>query len=282
MKNTDILLHKRVCFIGAGAMAGAIVGGILRNKLIAPQNIAMVAPREGTRNKVQSKFKGVVTSPVASTVLPTADIAVLAVKPQVAPEVMKSIRALLNPNGALVISVMAGFTVSDLESALDGKKKHRIIRLMPNTNLLAGHGCVGFSTGTNVTGADEAVVTKIFGSLGFCAKVTEAQMVGVTGMAGSGPAFVASFIEAMSDAGVRNGLPRDLANKYAFHTVFGTAKLLLESDMSTLQLKEMVCSPGGTTIAGVEALEQNGLRYAIMSAVNASAEKSLLMAKSKS
>jgi pyrroline-5-carboxylate reductase len=281
MKATDLLLQKRICFIGAGAMASAIVGGILRNKLVTPGNIAMVDPGEAARKKAQSKFKGVVTAPIASTVLPTADIAVFAVKPQVAHDVMKAVKPLLNPKGALIISVMAGFTVADLEKGLDGNKKHRVIRLMPNTNLLAGHGCVGFSTATNVSSDDEAIVNKIFGGLGFCAKVTEEQLLGVTGLAGSGPAYVATFIEALADAGVRNGLPRELANKYAFHTVFGTAKLLLETDISTLQLKEMVCSPGGTTIAGVEAMEKNGLRYAIMTAVNASAEKSLLMAKSK-
>ncbi|CUG92125.1 delta-1-pyrroline-5-carboxylate reductase, putative [Bodo saltans] len=272
--------YQRICFVGAGAMASAIVGGILRNKLVAPENISLIAPRDCTREKAQRKFRGVVTSPVASSVLPTADIAVLAVKPQVAPGIMRAIKPHLHPRGALVLSVMAGFTVADLEAALDGNKKHRIIRTMPNTNLLAGHGCVGYSTASNVTPEDEAVVNKIFGSLGFCAKVTEMQLLGVTGLAGSGPAYVATFIEALSDAGVKNGLPRELANKYAFHTVFGTAKLLLESDLSTLQVKEMVCSPGGTTIAGIEALEKNGLRYATMSAVNASAEKSLMMSKS--
>ncbi|CUG92124.1 delta-1-pyrroline-5-carboxylate reductase, putative [Bodo saltans] len=278
---SDILANKKFCFVGAGAMAGAIVGGILRNKLIAPENISMIAPSDATRNKVKALYKGVVVSAAASNVLPAADVVFLAVKPQVAPEVMESIKQYLKPTGVLVVSVMAGFTVAGLETALDGKQQHRMIRTMPNTNLLAGHGCVGYSTASNVTAQDEAVVNKIFGSLGFCAKVTEMQLLGVTGLAGSGPAYVATFIEALSDAGVKNGLPRALSNKYAFHTVFGTAKLLLESDLSTLQVKEMVCSPGGTTIAGIEALEKNGLRYATMSAVNASAEKSLLMAKSK-
>jgi pyrroline-5-carboxylate reductase len=275
------LSGKKFCFVGAGAMAGAIVGGILRNRLIAAENISMVAPSEATRTKVQSLYRGVTTSAVASAVLPVADVVFLAVKPQVAPEVMEVIKQHLKPTGALIVSVMAGFTVEGLERALDGKKQHRVVRTMPNTNLLAGHGCVGYSTASNVTADDEAIVNKIFGSLGFCAKVTEQQLVGVTGLAGSGPAYVATFIEALSDAGVKNGLPRALANQYAYHTVFGTAKLLLEGNLTTLQVKEMVCSPGGTTIAGIEALEKNGLRYATMSAVNASAEKSMLMAKSK-
>ncbi|CUG92123.1 delta-1-pyrroline-5-carboxylate reductase, putative [Bodo saltans] len=275
-----MLGKKNICFIGAGQMANAVVGGILRNGLVDASNISMVDPHEGPRDYVRRTYKGIKTAPSPTNVLPLADIAVLAVKPNIAPQVMHSIKGLLKPKGVLVLSVMAGVTIDDLEEALDGNI-HRIIRTMPNANVTVAAGCVGYAMGNNTDEIDEGIVRKIFDSLGVCAKVTEGQMAGITGLSGSGPAFVASFIEALSDAGVKNGLPRDLAKTFAVNTVLGTAKLIQERDLSTLQVKEMVCSPGGTTIAGIEALEKNGLRYATMSAVTAAAEKSILMSMKK-
>lgn len=254
-------------------MASAVVSGILLNQLVPPKNISMVDPFEVPRERARRSFKGIITSTGPNQLVPNADIVVLAVKPHIAPQVMHSVKGLLRPKGALVLSVMAGVTIDELEHALDGNT-HRIVRTMPNANLIVGEGCVGYTPGSNTDANDEAMVNKMFESLGFCAKVTESQMAGVTGLSGSGPAFVASFIEALADAGVKNGLPRELANKYAVHTVLGTAKLVVERNLSTLAVKEMVCSPGGTTIAGIEALEKNGLRFATMSAVTAATEKS--------
>jgi pyrroline-5-carboxylate reductase len=273
-----MLSKKNICFIGAGQMATAVVGGILRNGLLDAANISMVDPFEAPRDKIKRTYKGVKTASSPTSVLPLADIAVLAVKPNIAPQVMHSIKGLLKPKGALVLSVMAGITIPDLESALDGKM-HRVIRTMPNANVTVASGCVGYAMGSSAADDDEAIVNKIFQSLGICAKVSESQMAGVTGLSGSGPAFVASFIEALADAGVKNGLPRALAKTFAVNTVLGTAKLIQEQDLSTLQVKQMVCSPGGTTVAGIEALEKNGLRYATMSAVTAATEQSILMSK---
>lgn len=157
----------------------------------------------------------------------------------------------------------------------------RVARAMPNTGALVCASATTFSLGTHTTRADAELLQSFFTGVGIAFEVKESLIDASTGLSGSGPAFVSTFIEAMSDGGVASGIPRDIATKLALQTVYGTAKLIQESNIHTGQLKDMVCSPGGTTIEGIHALEKAGMRGAVMDAVRAASEKATLLGSSK-
>jgi len=201
----------------------------------------------------------------------------IAVKPGQVPEVCADIKA-GNPN-ALVVSIAAGITIATLEASL--ATTNRVIRVMPNTPCLVGELAAAYAPNDACTPADAAIVGSLLGALGTAFKVKEADLDAVTGLSGSGPAYVFQFIEALSDGGVRAGLPRTVATQLAAKTVRGAATMVLETGKHPGELKDQVTSPGGTTIAGVHALEQGGMRSAVMNAVVAATERAKELGQSK-
>jgi len=200
-----------------------------------------------------------------------ATAVILATKPFAIPEACKDIASVKEAD-ALIISIAAGVTIETLERLLPGK---RVIRVMPNTPCLVGQAAVAFALGTLATDADREIAHTIFGSVGIAMEVKEMHLDAVTGLSGSGPAYVFQFIEALSDGGVRVGLPRAIATQLAAQTVKGAAEMVLQTGTHPGALKDTVCSPGGTTIAGVEALEKGGFRAAAISAVTAATRRSM-------
>jgi pyrroline-5-carboxylate reductase len=201
-----------------------------------------------------------------------SDTIVLAVKPQVVGHVFKEMGPSFD-SGKLLISIMAGIKTATIEGGLAGKA--RVVRVMPNTPALVLEGASALCRGTNATDEDLALARHIFELVGNAVVVEEKLMDAVTGLSGSGPAYVLTFIEALSDAGVKQGLTRDTATALAAQTVLGTAKLLLESREHPAVLRGNVSSPGGTTIAGMHSLERDGFRGAVMNAVEVATARSM-------
>jgi len=201
------------------------------------------------------------------------DVIILAVKPNNIPEACSDIRKV--PSEALIISIAAGITLAKLEEALPNR---RVVRVMPNTPCLVGEAASAFACGKVVTQADKEIVGAIFGSVGVAMEVDEKLLDAVTGLSGSGPAYVFQFIEALSDGGVRVGLPRSVAMQLAAQTVKGAAEMVLQTGTHPASLKDSVASAGGTTIAGIEALEKGGFRSATISAVVAATKRSMQLA----
>lgn len=254
-------------FIGAGRMATALASGLIHNSL-DPQNIYACDPSEAARTAFAGLGANVFEEP--ADVISQVDVVVLAVKPQY----MQSVFDAANPHITrqhLVISIAAGIQISKLAAGLGTK---RIVRVMPNTPCLELVGASGYSPGEQATAADVALVGQIMNSVGIAAEVSESQLDAVTGLSGSGPAYVYEFIEAMSDGGVLAGLPRDLATKLAAQTVLGAATMVLAGEHPAV-CKDAVTSPGGTTIAGLHELELGGMRGLVMSAVKAATERSI-------
>ena len=200
----------------------------------------------------------------------------LATKPQVMAAVLEDMRKFVGPNH-LVVSIAAGVTLNQLQSGLPGA---RVIRVMPNTPMMVGETAAAYCLGESASQEDaQAVEAMMTASGGSIFRLQEKLIDAVTGLSGSGPAYVYLIIEALADGGVRAGLPRNIAQGLAQQTVFGTAKMVIESDQHPAQLKDAVCSPGGTTIAGVHQLEIAGVRAALMNAVVAATNRSTELSK---
>jgi len=260
----------KVGFIGLGNMAKAIIGGILRNEIVAAKDILGSAKTAETNEKVQKEY-GITILPNNSAVAKESDILFLAVKPIFFPEVMEEIKDSIKES-TVVISVAAGKTVEFIENGL-ANPRLKIIRCMPNTPALVGEGCTGVCINSNVTDEDTEIAMNILSSFGKAYLVPERLMDVVGAVSGSSPAFVFMFIEAMADGAVAGGMPRKQAYEFAAQAVLGSAKLVLDSGKHPGELKDMVCSPGGTTIEGVKVLEECGLRGAVMDAMEAVLEK---------
>ena len=259
-------------FIGAGAMGGAIIQGLLAGGRVAGKNLVYYDP-DRTR-QTQMDQLGVQAAPVPAAVM-QAQVVLLAVKPQVMDQVLAGIRGAARP-GHLIISIAAGLTLKALETALP---QSRVIRVMPNTPTLVGAGMAALAPGSRATLEDLALALEIFEALGRAVVVEERLMDAVTGLSGSGPAYVAVFLEALTDGGVKMGLPRPLALLLASQTVIGAARLCLEKEIPPGMLKDLVTSPGGTTIAGLHVLEEGGFRGLVMSAVEAAARRARELGK---
>jgi pyrroline-5-carboxylate reductase len=253
-------------FIGAGAMGGAIIRGLLARGRVPRDHLIYYDP-DPDRQKKMAKLK-VAAAPHNSEVM-QAQVVVLAVKPQLLGPVLAGIKDFARPYH-LLISIAAGATLATLEAALPVS---RIIRAMPNTPALVGAGMTALAPGRRATPEDTALALELFQAVGQAAVVEERLMDAVTGLSGSGPAFVALFIEALADGGVKAGLPRTLAHNMAVQTVLGAARLCHEEDLHPGKLKDLVASPGGTTIEGLHALEKGGFRGLVMSAVTAAAAR---------
>ncbi|MDA8211077.1 MAG: pyrroline-5-carboxylate reductase [Clostridia bacterium] len=264
-----VLNGKSIGFIGAGAMAGALLSGLVKAKLVNPENLFASDIHKEQLERLASKL-GINTCSANKELVGKVDIVLLAVKPQVMAEVLEEIRTVAKPD-QLFISIAAGITITFLETFLASPVP--VVRVMPNTPSLVGEGAAAIALGGHATQEHEGLATAIFGAVGKAVTVKENLLDSVTGLSGSGPAYVYIMLEALSDAGVRVGLPRDIATTLAAQTVLGAAKMVLETGEHPGKLKDMVTTPGGTTIAGLHALEEGGLRAALINGVMAAARR---------
>jgi pyrroline-5-carboxylate reductase len=261
-------------FIGSGKMATALVKGMIRAGLAPSESIIASDPLPAARTILQSET-GVGISDSNLEVIRRSDVVVLAVKPQSMREVLGELRPEVTAEH-LVISVAAGVTIASIDEGLG--ERGRLVRVMPNTPALIGEGASAYAMGPRTAPDDEAVVKGCLDSVGRAVRVPESLLDAVTGLSGSGPAFVYVMIEALSDGGVRAGLPRDVATLLAVQTVLGAAMMVRETGLHPGLLKDQVASPGGTTIAGLHELERGGVRGALMDAVDAAARRSAELA----
>ena len=266
---------RNLAFLGAGNMARALVRGCLSRAGLAPEQLAATDVSPAALAQIASEYK-VRTFATNAEAAAWADVLVLAVKPQALPAVLFEISPFVGPD-KLVISIAAGVTSTRISEGLGGHG--RVVRAMPNTPAIVGEGATAIVGGRAASSEDMATAETLFRSVGVVVHVAESMMDAVTGLSGSGPAYAFIAIEALSDAGVRAGLPRDVATKLAAQTLLGAGKLLLETGEHPARLKDMVTSPAGTTIAGVAALEQAGYRHALMAAVEAAVARSKELGK---
>ncbi|RUL87232.1 pyrroline-5-carboxylate reductase [Tautonia sociabilis] len=268
MSALSSLPEPRWGFIGAGKMASALIRGMIRAGSVSPSAILASDPSPEARNALAAD--GVTTSPSNAEVALGSDVLVLAVKPQAMTEALAGLDG--GGAGKLVISVAAGVPLARLGAGIGTGA--RLVRVMPNTPALVGEGASAYCLGPGVTEADEALVLRLLRSVGIARRVPESLMDAATGLCGSGPAFVYAAIEALSDGGVLVGLPRELATQLAAQTVLGAARMVLATGEHPGALKDQVASPGGTTIAGLHALERGAFRAALIGAVQAAALRS--------
>lgn len=262
---------RRVAFIGTGQMATALACGFTREMLL-PSAVSGCDPSEAARQRFADAVGGGVTvSDQMAAAISDASVIFLAVKPQVMLTALQELSPLIR-DSQLIVSVAAGITLTRLESCLP--QGTRLIRVMPNTPCLIGRGACGLSPGNSVRVDDVPLVTTLLQTVGIVEVVAESLLDAVTGLSGSGPAYVFQIIEALSDGGVRMGLPRTTATRLAAQTLLGAAEMLLQTGQHPGELKDAVTSPGGTTIAGIHALERGGLRAALMNAVEAATMRS--------
>jgi len=257
-------------FLGAGKMATALARGFIRAELVGPRDMMASDPAEAARKHFTAEL-GVKTTASNSAVAKFSRVLILATKPDQVPAALEEIRSGFTERH-LLISIAAGVTLAKLEGAL--RAGARVIRVMPNTPALVGAGASGFALGKCATAADGELAGTLLSAVGIAVPVKESLLDAVTGLSGSGPAYVYQFIEALSDGGVASGLPRDTATRLAAQTVLGAAKMVMETGQHPGALKDQVTSPGGTTIEGLHELEKGRMRAIVMSAVRAAAEKS--------
>ena len=263
-------------FLGAGKMATALARGLIRAKLAEADQIFASDPVPAARTAFAKDTAGKVVETNVEVVR-SAKVLFLAVKPDQVAAVLAEVRELFS-NEHLLVSIAAGVPIAKLEGGLASGA--RVIRVMPNTPALVGESATGYALGKAATAADGELAQKIFSAVGLAFQVKEYLLDAVTGLSGSGPAYVYQFIEALSDGGVAAGLPRDVATKLAAQTVLGSAKMVLETGQHPGALKDMVTSPGGTTIEGLHELEKGKLRGTVISAVRAATEKSKKLGQS--
>lgn len=260
----------KIGFIGLGNMAEAMIGGILAKGLYTREELLGSSKTEATAAKMREKY-GIAAGTDNVQVAREADILVLAVKPVFFPEVIQQIKKVVTSD-TLVISIAAGKSIAWIEQEFD--KPIRLVRCMPNVPALVGEACTGVCVNDAVTKEDEGLALSLMESFGRASLVQERIMDAVIGVSGSSPAYVFLFIEAMADAAVQAGMPRKQAYEFAAQSVLGSAKMVLETGKHPAELKDMVCSPAGTTIEAVKVLEEKGFRGAVMDAIEACVNKS--------
>jgi len=257
-------------FLGAGKMATALANGFVRAKLLTPKQLLASDPSPAARDSFARETRARITTSNLEVVR-FAEVLILAVKPDQVGAVLSEIRSELNSRH-LLISIAAGVPLSKLESSLGSSA--RLVRVMPNTPALVGCSASAYAVNKAATPVDAALTQKLLSSVGLAFQLKESLLDAVTGLSGSGPAYVYLAIEALSDGGVAAGLPRDVALKLATQTVLGSARMVLETGLHPAALKDMVASPGGTTIEGLHELEKGHFRATLINAVRAAAEKS--------
>tara|TARA_B100000945_G_scaffold292999_1_gene268606 strand:+ start:203 stop:1009 length:807 start_codon:yes stop_codon:yes gene_type:complete len=264
-------VSKRIGFIGAGQMASALASGFAAaDESIAPEVISFFDPAESSRQRFSNRVAGAQALESAESVIAESDIIFLAVKPQIMPVVLPPIAEAIDEN-VLVVSIAAGVSLATISTMLGST---RIIRVMPNTPCLVGTSAAVYSPAEGATQSDCDELGQLLNSTGIAYQLAESYLDAVTGLSGSGPAYVYNIIEALSDGGVAMGLPRDIATRLAAQTVKGAAEMVLETGLHPGTLKDQVTSPGGTTIAGLRAMQDRGVSGAMMAAVEAATKRS--------
>lgn len=262
------MINKKIGFIGCGNMGGAILFGALESGVLPKENAYVYDISDEMMKKAEGW--GVNLCADDEDVCTKADIILLAVKPQNASEALSMCKKALD--GKAMMSIVAGVTVERLQNMIDGAP--RILRLLPNTPAMVFEGAFAVCSDNDFTEEELEIAKSIYSSIGVVEMVPEKLIDAACALNGGGPAYVAMFIEAMADGGVKQGLPRATAYRLAAQTALGTAKMILETGMHPGQIKDMVTSPGGTTIEGCEALERGGMRGAVIDCINKAAEKS--------
>ena len=255
---------KKIGFIGGGNMAEAIIKGLLAGG-VRSDSIMVAEPLPLRRDFLSSEYRAEVTDDNLDAAR-QADIVILAIKPQMAASVLTALEPAISSD-KLIISIMAGISTTSIEATLTNGI--RVVRAMPNTPALIRSAATAICPGRKASGEDLATAETIFAQVGIVVTVPEKQMDAVTALSGSGPAYVYTFIEALSDAGVKNGLPRDVSAQLAVQTILGAARMLGATGLHPAQLRENVTSPGGTTIAAMHALEKGCFRGTVIDAVDA-------------
>lgn len=268
------MLSQSIAFIGAGQMARALAQGFVRAGLLAEQQIAAADPIPAALDEFRRLLPGSTSRAANAELAKQSDVIVLAVKPQQAKLAMSELRGALTPD-KLVISIVTGIR---LQSLAEGLGDCRLVRVMPNTPCLVGESASAYCLGSSASAADGQLVAQLLGAVGLAVAVEEKLLDAVTGLSGSGPAYVYMMVEALADGGVRLGLARDVALRLAAQTVKGAAEMVLITGEHPGVLKDRVASPGGTTIAGLHVLENHGVRGALISAVEAAARRATELA----
>ncbi|WP_131058139.1 pyrroline-5-carboxylate reductase [Clostridioides difficile] len=266
---------KKIGFIGAGNMASAMIGGIVNSKLVEPNMVIASAYSQGTLDRIDANF-GINTTKDSKEVTRTSDIVIVAVKPDIYDDILEEIKDFIDDN-KIIVTIAAGKSIKDIESIIGEDKK--IVRTMPNTPALVNEAMSSLSINKNINKEDLEAVTEVFNSFGNTEVVPEYLIEAVIGASGSAPAYVFLFIEAMADAAVLAGMPRQQAYKFASQAVMGSAKMVLETGKHPGELKDMVCSPAGTTIEAVKVLEEEGFRAAVIKSIVACIDKSKKMSE---
>lgn len=262
------MITKKIGWIGCGNMGGAILHGALKSGVLAKENAMVYDVSPAAMEKAEGW--GVSLGADCADVCRNSDLILLAVKPQYAEQTLAQCQDALD--GKAVISIVAGVTAERLRGMIKGCP--RILRTMPNAPAMVFEGAFALCSDNDLTADEMTAAEELFSSIGVVEQVPEKLIDAVCGLSGGGPAYAAMFIEAMADGGVKQGLPRDTAYRLAAQTCLGTAKMILDMDIHPGQLKDMVTSPGGTTIEGCEMLEKGGMRGTVMACINAATEKS--------
>jgi len=266
----------KIAFLGAGAMGEALLRGLLAAHVYSPSEIIIFDANAARAEEIAAQF-GVQSAPDMESAARDAGVLLLAVKPQVVTAALAPLREVLTAEHTL-ISIAAGVPTAKLESHFSAAVP--VVRVMPNTPALVGAGASAICLGAHADESHRAQAHRIFDAVGLAVDVEEKLIDAVTGLSGSGPAYVYVFIEALSDAGVKMGLSREVSTQLAAQTVLGSAQMVLETGMHPGELKDKVTSPGGTTIAALHALEKRAFRAAVYDAVEASTQKSREMSGS--
>ncbi|MBC8632345.1 pyrroline-5-carboxylate reductase [[Eubacterium] tenue] len=268
-------MDKKIGFIGSGNMAKAMIGGIVKSKLVDSNNVIASDLNELVLENVKNEY-GINVTTNSKEVVKFSDIIIVAVKPNVYDIVLEGVKELID-NEKIIVTIAAGKTIESIENVIGNDKK--VIRTMPNTPALVNEGMSALCKNKNITDEELNIVKEIFNSFGKAEILNEYLIDSVIGVSGSAPAYVFMFIEAMADAAVLAGMPRNQAYTFAGQAVMGSAKMVLETDKHPGELKDMVCSPGGTTIEAVKTLEAEGFRSAVIKAIGDCIEKSKEMSK---
>ncbi len=261
--------------IGGGVMGEALLSRMIAQQVFPAAEILVSEPATARREYLAQTYGIQVTADNAQ-VMQASTAILLAIKPQIFPQVVANL-PLGQPSETIVLSILAGTTLAQLEAAFS---QQPVVRVMPNTPAQVGAGISAIAGGHRATAEHLAIATRILATVGQVVEVPESMLDAVTGLSGSGPGYIALVVEALADGGVIAGLPRPIAMQLAIQTVLGTAQLLQETGMHPGQLKDQVTSPGGTTIAGVAELEKHGLRSALIEAVRAASDRSRALGNS--
>lgn len=268
-------MKRKLGLIGCGNMSQAMMGGIIKSEVFPSKDVIVADICKENLAKAKEKYN-VITTTKNTEVASKVDILVLAVKPNIYPIVIKEIKDVVKDD-VIIITIAAGIEISRTQEMFG--KKLKIVRVMPNTPALVGEGMSALCPNELVTEGELKTVVNIFESFGEAEVVNENLMDVVTSVSGSSPAYVYMFIEALADGAVLDGMPRNKAYKFAAQAVLGSAKMVLHTGKHPGELKDMVCSPGGTTIEAVAMLEEKGFRDAIISTIRACTKKSVEMSK---